>query len=247
MKPFTIKQAAVDSRTLKPKVDGLKKDTELPFSLNILTLGCWYNEFKDARDADTLRNVLYYGYQPLFDALVTKSVIGSQRATAVELLKKILDISQEFLVSYYAGEADCETAHQKIVELEPLVKKIRGLHFKTKVRNIDYNQIYPADVGGFLVKAVDHLKPDVIVGCACGSSEIVLALSGFIRVPAIMIRKSKRRLDEEALAVEEHLEVFAPIIRDSNVLCVEDFVCYGGSMSGMFQKIREFSPKTLTG
>ena len=166
-------------------LEGLQKRTnyEKPSFSSFQEWLCFAKNIKDVQQA---RHALYYGFQPLYDSLIDNSIKDPElRAKAIEALNLITSEGREFITQYYFGQAE----HKKIVELANSVGKtltqINKYFYKN--RNIDYNYIYPYTIGTFIKKFLywivesDIPMPDTIICCACGPSEITMALSGILK------------------------------------------------------------------
>ena len=181
-----------------------------------------------------LRTALYYGFQPLFDALITQPLAKTNREEAVQFIDGLIKASTQYIASYYLGEPHIEDLKQ---ELEANLHRrnwFSQASYSKKSRNIDTNNISPWDIKKFIKQYIKHVskskRPDYIIGCACGSSEIVMALAGIIEVPLGFIRKSHRRGDTTARIIPEQEAEIRKNCAGKNVLCIDDYVCSGQSL-----------------
>lgn len=200
-------------------------------------------------DVNTARHLLYYAFQPLFDLLLTEGHI--KRTEAISLLGEVTDTSKKYLTEYYLGKPDLKIVHN-------LGNKIRNYElsepvYKTKFRNIDYNGIYAKDIGRFIKRILLMVdkgkieKPDAIIGCACGSSELALPLAGVFGCEIGFIRKSKRRSDDEPLLIAEQTDVIKEMCNGKNVICVEDYIVTARSLDAIMSKVKSMGAKTVIG
>jgi adenine/guanine phosphoribosyltransferase-like PRPP-binding protein len=209
----------------------------------------WYDHALVVSNPDEARHALYYVFQPLYD-LVINGDLDKVRPKAVKALDDVMETGIEYLTGFYLENADVTIINKLAERVGPVLKDIRGYRYKD--RNVDRNDIYPEDIGKFLHLYLEKIsqdgksKPDVIVGCACGSSEIAMALAGIIGAKLVFARKSKRRCDEHAIIVDEHEKQMAAV-KKKKVLVVEDYVCTAGSLYEVVKKVREFEPKSVHG
>ena len=118
---------------------------------------------------------------------------------------------------------------------------------------MDYNGIYPEDINLFLRKFLEHVidgkipAPEYVVGCACGSSEIVMPLAGVLGADLGFIRRSHRRGDMEPRIVDEQEPAIREGVEGSDTVCVEDYVCSSRSLFEVMKQVREYNPSVIFG
>lgn len=204
-------------------------------------------------DPDRMRNALYYGFQPLMDALLSDRLMDSQRPIAIETFNAIIQTSINYLVSYYKGRPDLSLVTARIEEIRQHLARLEEVPYKLKFRNVDHNQIFPKHIHRFLIESIEHILdeqlilPDYIVGAACGSSELAMPFAGILETPIGFIRMSKRRDDREPLVVEEQEREIKIGSTTKNVLCIEDFVCTGKSLQGIMKRVRDYKAANVKG
>ncbi len=207
------------------------------------------------QDSDKLRNALYYGFQPIFDLLVSDNPhsLGEKRKTALSFLDKIISLSRKYLHGYYSGNPNIKDTHQDLASLALDVTTLANIPYTTKSRNIDRNSIYPRDIHYFLIHYIravldnKFIYPQCVVGSACGSSEIVLALAEVFDIPVGFMRMSERRKDKSIKIIEEYHARFQETICERHVVCVEDYVCTGRSLQVVMDKVKTYDPAALIG
>ncbi len=213
----------------------------------------WARASRELRDPDRARNALYFGFQPLYDSLVDESVPDSQRGTTVNVLNKLIATGVEFLTGYYTGKPDTRIFTDGIRGIQDGIASLDGLPYRTKFRNVDFNGIYPKDILSFLKQYLEHalgkesFVPGYVVGCACGSSEVVMPLAGLLGTDLGFIRRSYRRGDDAPRIVKEHEPVIKERCRGEKVVCVEDYVCTGRSLGKVMEKVASFGASSLEG
>lgn len=213
----------------------------------------WFKELKSVRSADMARNRLYYGFQPMYDALISGSAAGSQRPKAVRCLQSIVNSSVEFLTSYYLGKPDLGIVRDLAEQIESDKSLPVEVGYTTKFRNIDSNQIFPRSVHGYLVDCIGRIvkreieRPTLVIGCACGSSEIAMPLAGMLGCGLSFIRRSKRRGDDDPLVLSEHEHGIRTAAKDNVVFVVEDYVCSGGSIKRVMEKMVAYGASKVYG
>ncbi|GEM_PF-2544685 len=213
----------------------------------------WCKSIKDVKDIDKARSVLYFGFQPLYDALINDRNLDGRRHLAVEACDRIVTTGTEFLTGYYLGQPNVKLVNELGSDLKDHMEKIDDSEFRIKFRNVDYNGITPEGILSFLKQFVDYsLKdgsfiPDYVVGCACGSSEVVMPLAGIFGSDIGFIRRSYRRGDDDPIIVDEHEPIIKERTHDKNVACVEDYICTSASLRKVMQKVRSFHPSDVRG
>lgn len=211
----------------------------------------WYDLASKVKSVDLGRHLLYYIFQPVFDALSNGWVKENDREKVIEALDKIISTSKKYYADYYLKKADTGDIKKLAKEIKPIILKIERYYFKQ--RNIDYNNIFPEHIGKFLASFIDHLEnkkiqyPDTIIGCACGSAEIAMSLSGLLHIPLEFIRKSKRRDDEEPVLIEEQKNRIIQNCKGKKLLIIEDYVVTGRSMESVSQLCDKFGSKSIQG
>lgn len=239
------------------RLDGVKLDyatTYGQYDIDAHSFPSWLKFAKSLSDPDAIRNCLYYGFQPLYDCLVQGDVNDGIRPSALKVLDNIIDTNTRFLLSYYFGDPNVEIFKNGINKMEMDVNNFGDhTYYRKKARNVDRNQIYPKDIHSFMVNFLGHAIdnklciPDYVVGCACGSSEVAMPLAGTLGVGLGFLRKSKRRSDYEVLVVKEQERVIRKNSLDKDVVCVEDYVCTGGSIDGVMRKVAEYNANSVSG
>lgn len=245
-------EALVESRKALDNVnlDSARSYTE--DNIGFRNFGEWANAACKTHDPDKIRNILYFGFQPLFDALISDSDLDGQRSQAVNALDELVALSKHFLTSYYQGEPDLDYFKATIPDVAGEMEKVPA-QFATKFRNVDYNEIFPRNILQFLKNLLDHViigrfkSPEYIIGCACGSSEIALPLAGILGTEVDFIRRSFRRGDTSPRIIEEHDNRLRANIRGKRVLCVDDYTCTTESLYRIMQRARDCKPQIVRG
>lgn len=208
----------------------------------------WGEKAARVSDPDQTRLLLYFGFQPLYDVLIESLVKEKERTPAVKALNEIIKSGIAYLTGYYTGRPDPKSfaaAAQGVSDLLP------DAMYKTKARNIDQNHISANDVLMFLRKFATAVqdgsvqRPDVVVGCACGSAEIAMPLAGVLGAKLKFMRRSHRRYDTDARILKEHQRHIG--LQGKNVLVVEDYVVSGASLGTVMKKVLELGASTVTG
>lgn len=216
----------------------------------------WYAHTLKLQDPDKIRNALYYGFQPTFDLLISDQIndeLKNRREAALLLLEKITFLSRRYLYSYYAGQPDTARVHEDLSSLASQVTTLADVLYRKKERNIDNNTIYPPDIHSFLVTYLTQVLdqkieyPQVIVGAACGSSEVALSLAEIFGIPVTFMRMSKKREDTSIKVVREHRAIFREIIPERDVTCVEDYVCTRRSLKEVMKETKTYHPASILG
>lgn len=214
----------------------------------------WRDYANRVIDPDKARGVLYYGFQPLYDALLENRFPSeSSRKVGLDVLDKIVGVSKRFLLSYYTGRPDVSEIQEMAVDLKEPVGELRDVRYITKFRNVDSNGIFPDTILNFVRRFLKEAKegrlvvPDYVVGCACGSSEIALLISQMVQSGVGFIRKSKRRGDQNPRVIEEQREQIRRGVEGKDVLCIEDYICTQGSLRRVMEACNEFNPRILQG
>lgn len=214
----------------------------------------WAEKARKVADLDLVRNALYYGFQPLYDALISsKAFQDGDRRVAMDALTDLISIGTAYLTGYYTGEPNLLQFQEGIGALSASFERLENVPYRIKSRNIDCNGIYPQDILAFLRQFLEYTAstksavPETIVGCACGSSEVVMPLAGILNINLEFIRKSSRRGDDAPCIIPEHDSTLAEHIHQKNVLCVEDYVCTGQSLYRVMEKVRGYRATTVRG
>jgi len=212
----------------------------------------WARFAGSVNDPDQIRNAIYYAFQPLYDALV-RGEGGSRRAGAVDALSSLTRLGVKYLTGYYRGEPDVKLFRNELEQIGPQMKQLSSVRYETKFRNVDRNGINPAGIHSFLRQLLENALdgktkvPDYVIGCACGSSEIVMPLSGILEVDLGFIRRSHRRGDDDPVIVPEHKQGLRAGSEGKNVLCVEDYVCTATSLSKVMERARSYGAASVAG
>lgn len=197
--------APIQLRTLDARLKHLsqvKLDGARAYGVNALgatSFGQWARAAKDLRDPDMIRNAIYYGFQPLYDALIA----GNGREGALRALDHVVSLGTTFLTGYYTGQPDDKAFREGMKPLISQIETLEPIRYRTKFRNIDNNGISTRGILLFLQQMLtatldgEVTSPDYVVGCACGSSEIVMPLAGIMGVELGFIRRSHRRGDDD--------------------------------------------------
>lgn len=248
-------KVATKSQELVKRLDGavIKK----PYSYNHLDIvtsnfAGMFSAAAEVQDPDKARLFLYYIFQPMFDSLVDRTVVDSERGKALDSLRKITHIGTQYLVSYYTGEPEPRLIRGLAEELKTSSVSDRT-PFKIKFRNVDYNAIFPEDILGFLRAYAEQadlgkvLLPDVVIGAACGASEVAMPLAGIMGAEIHFIRRSHRRGDTSPKVIKEQEEQIKKAVEGKSVVCVEDYVCTGESLSRILKLAKSYGAAELQG
>lgn len=250
--------------TIEQKLKQLAKAKHQSSTYSCSTVPCtsfheWYNYTSSLKDPDALRTALYYGFQPLYDALITNQeqffdgFSRLNRAAAHHLLEGITSLTSSYLESYYMGKPKPQLVSQELPSFSHDIEALADVLYKTKSRNIDTNTIFPDTIHRFLVMYLTALldkkvnAPEYIVGSACGSSEIALSLGRMLGVPIGFMRMSKRRQDSAVKIIKEHEPFFRMFVAGKQVTCIEDYVCTKKSLKEVMSKTKHYSPASVTG
>ncbi len=167
---------------------GTKRYDESALGCN--TFPMWADYVQSVREPDQARNALYYGFQPLFDALVDNGIGNGARPVAVRLLDELVHYGSDFLTGYYTGEPDVEGFKAAVKRLKLGMRQLADVPYRTKFRNIDHyeSEAMQQDILYFLRRFLEEnldgkVKQDYIIGCACGASEIVMPLAKLAGMP----------------------------------------------------------------
>lgn len=201
------------------------------YSIPSRDFGEWIDFAQGLDNADKVRAALYYVFQQLYDALIDGS-IREERAIALSALEKTVKVSSDYLVGYYLGKPDIPEFKRSLGDISELSLLGRVAYYK-KFRNLN-NDGFVNMVACFfhefiklVVKGKLH-KPNYVIGCACGSSEVVMPLAKMLGIDMGFIRMSKNRYDVAPKIIQEQEEDIRNKVKGSVVVCVEDIVCYGG-------------------
>lgn len=204
------------------------------------TFSGWLDKLRTVSDPDEARFVLYYGFQPLYDALLEGRVEQTQRASATEALAEIIESGIKYLTGYYLGSPNVATIRALNRKLSKLLPDCA---YETKFRNVDYNGVTAHSIHTFLSEVISRVLSeslpafDSVVGCACGAAEVVMPLAGVFGVPLHFLRRSWRRGDDSPRIIEEH----ASQLHDGLgvAVCVEDYVCSGKSLGRVMKHVKK--------
>lgn len=230
------------------KVDLINANSYTISDLDINSFKNWCKVASNTNNQDKARNLLYYGFQPLYDLLVDNIINGDDRKKAILVLDEIINISTKFLSSYYIGEPDTSILKVGLSNISPLFDNLDGYTFFMKNRNIDINKIHSQNILNFIRDFLDCnldgkvSSLDYFVGCACGSSEIVMSLSGITGTPLSFLRYSKRRRDNKVKMIKEQKSDIKKNILNKKVGVFEDFVCTRKSLMNVLNEVQKFSP-----
>ncbi len=221
--------------------------------LDINSLKDWCQITSNINNPDKARNLTYYGFQPLYDLLVNNIISDKDRKNAIKSLNEIVKISVDFLGGYYIGEPDTSILRKNSSKLSLLSKEFDNYNFYKKDRNIDNNQIYPQNILDFIRNFLDCsldekiLPLDYFVGCACGTSEIIFALSSITDTELGFLRYSKRRKDNKVKIIKEQESKIKKNILNKKVGCFEDIVCTGKSLKKVLEEVQKFGANYIKG
>ncbi len=212
------------------------------------TFAEWLSKLQAVSDPDEARFVLYYGFQPLYDALLEGRVNQAQRTNATAALAAILESGTKYLTGYYLGDPNVATIRALSRKLPNLLPDCA---YETKFRNVDYNGVTAHSIHTFLLEIVsrvlDESLPafDSVVGCACGAAEVVMPLAGIFGTPLHFLRRSWRRGDDSPRVIEEH----ASLLHDGLgvAACVEDYVCSGKSLGRVMKHVKKCGATEVIG
>ncbi|MCM2325615.1 MAG: phosphoribosyltransferase [Candidatus Woesearchaeota archaeon] len=224
--------------------------------LNVDSFKEWSKKVLTLNDPDMIRTALYYIFQPLFDRLVETPgpFNDSTRPKAIESMRQIYDISKNYLSDYYLGKPNIKAFRQNI---GPFAKTIAWLdeetRYHTKYRNMSNGALTPSEVQSFILQYGEAIldgkliHPDLIIGIACGASEIAFASAPLLYSSFELIRFSKRRYDDSIKLIPEiHYDLPARI-KSNNITVVEDFVCTARSLNNVLKDIERYKPSKLIG
>lgn len=223
-------------------------------NVDISNFAEWIKYARGLSDPDMIRNCLYCGFQPLYDALIGRKVHGQVRDLAVRSLGEIVSTNLSFLVGYYTGRPNLAVFREGIDKVgSDLIRLDGSVPYRTKSRNIDDNKIYPKNVLSFLKQFLAHAIadkidiPGYVVGCACGASEIAMPLAGILGVDVEFLRMSIRRHDPEVRVISERESTIRSGVENRNVVCVEDYACRGESLARVMEKVVEYGASSVLG
>lgn len=214
----------------------------------------WYRAAKNLTHPDQIRNALYYGFQPLYDALVKDdAALDGKRQAAVTVLDNIIDMSVNFLTSYYTGEPDVSAYQEDMRKLEDQMDVLQGVPYQTKSRNVDTKSIYAPHIKLFLQQFLEHAikgqlsLPDYVLGNACGASEVAMPLAGILQTDVGFLRKSQARPDKRLRVIAEQEESIREHVNGRSVLCVEDYVDSGQSLEAVMERAHAYGAVSIIG
>ncbi len=212
----------------------------------------WIRSFQGTDSPDELRNILYYGFQPLYDSLADGEVLPEDRQEAVRALDALTSLGAQYLAGYYLGEPDAAGLKCGIADLEPAFDRLSRTHYWTKERNLD-TRLFPHHVHAFLTSYLSAVQeertvpPAYIIGSACGASEIAMALGGLLGTDVGFMRYSKRREDRRVYVIPEQEPALASGCAGAPVLAVEDCVCTGASLARIMARAVGAGASSVTG
>jgi hypothetical protein len=214
----------------------------------------WLDYAVSVTNPDEARNALYFGFQPLFDCLLRNELIDGERQVASEVLDNLVNIGREYLTGYYSGKPDTSRLRKNLENLAPEIRKFNfSAEYRTKSKNIDRNGIYPPGILLFLKRFLEETVgkrityPDYVIGCACGSAEIAMPLSGLLDVNLGFIRRSHRRGDDYPKIIPEHLISMTNSVKNKHVVCIEDYVCTCNSLRMVMERTMELGARNVLG
>lgn len=214
----------------------------------------WVDYAQSMTDPDAVRNALYYGFQPLYDALLSNKVnLDGTRTSAIDACNTLMRTGVEYLTTYYTGEPNIDLFKVAVEKVAPVFEQLERVEYYKKSRNLDSNRIYPTDVHHFLIRFLRSVIvgktvfPDYIIGCACGSSEMAMSLAGLLEVDIGFIRRSHRRGDNEPRVVIEHEPLLKSNSKGKHVLCMEDYICSGNSLKKVMTRVEGYKPACVYG
>ncbi|HLD42205.1 MAG TPA: phosphoribosyltransferase [archaeon] len=231
-------------------LDGTKRFTHGDFKAESFLE--WLEISESLDNPDLARSAIYFGFQPMLDALIAGGK-GFDREKALSILDGIINIGTAFLSGYYSGKPDLDYFRESIKSLRPATEGAGEIKYTKKFRNVDQNQIYPKDIKTFIETFLDKCLdrslavPDYIVGCACGSSEIAMPLAGILGKELGFIRRSYRRGDDQPRIVKEHESAIRRSSSGKTVLCMEDYICTGLSLKRVMTRVRGYGAREVIG
>lgn len=207
-------------------------------SVRASTFEEWARWAGSLRNPDSMRNGLYYGFQPVYDLLISEQdgalrMRIEDRQMALAALNGIVDATREYLAGYYRGMPNTAMAAARIRQLAPAVSGFGpAAEYIKRDRNIDKPLLglTPGRVLSFTRQLAEHIAdgeinmPDCVVVAACGASEIGLAVGGILGIDVGFMRRSKKRGDRDVRTIREHEPELERMLRGKTVLCVEDLV-----------------------
>jgi hypothetical protein len=215
------------------------------------TFGSLASGLESVESPEVARHLLYHSVQAAFDLLADSRQLGDgQRHSVRKVLSDLTAANASYLRSYYIdGSPDIGIAKSA----SSVARQLEPHPYWHKRRNIDYNQIYPDDIGRFLDGAILSIGsgklrlPGVVVAAACGSTEAAMPLADLVGADLMFVRMSKRRHDESPIVLPEDAEMLSSVCKGRDALVVEDFVCSGRSIKSIMGLVSGLSVASVTG
>jgi len=207
---------------------------------------------KKSSEPDAVRHGIFYLWQPLFDGLFWEPS-GERRERALGLLDSLTAVGRTFLSGYYQGSPQNAVFNEWLEASESDLAAIDGMSYRRRQRNLDrFDDPYmptPDDVLVFLRKllqtAGDGIEiPDYIIGCACGATEIAMALAELLECNLGFVKFSK---DSGLKVVPEHVTAINENTAGKKVISVEDIVRSGENMAMVMRYLDPYGPSSLIG
>lgn len=256
-----VKKLTFSSDSLGEKIDNLKKHRRSHTNANLKRFISFKDVIEESQNVDNVdqaRHILYYIFQPLFDSIINNKILNNKnrinyllRKRALWALDEVIKDGREFLSGFYLGNTNIELIKNLGKKIGHIVTKIEYYYYKQQ--NVETNYIYLSSIGEFIYKYITYISennlkaPDTIIGCACGSMEMVLALSGILKTEVDFIRCSKRREDPDAIMIVSHRPRIKNKCFNKNVLVIEDYVVSSNSISKVTEKCLKYKPSHIMG
>ena len=208
----------------------------------------WCSVVKKVDDVDEARRLLYYGIQPMHDAIYENDLKDGFHDKTVEVYTEMLNTGVKYLTDFYLGKPNLETIRSLAKLVAPIAENFTKYYCKK--RNTDFNGVYNSSINIFVSRFIEKFlredkAPDVILGCACGGFEMAMALAGVSNIPFEVIKYSKRRGDSRASFLPEHEERIVKAITGKSIALVDDYVCDGNSMREMLKLVHKHNPSEI--
>jgi hypothetical protein len=209
----------------------------------------WADDAKKTTNPQKARGVLYYVYQPLYDALISGEMPLSHRNEAARALAQVVETGVDYLTGFYLGKPDTRLVQKLGKDLGP---RLAELPYSSKFRNVDRNGITSKDIHLFLLNFANHFSksktrvPNFVIGCACGASEMAMPLAGLLGCQVGFMRRSHRRGDDLPKTIKEH-QALLKKMRGKTVICIEDYVCTGQSLKRVMDKAKAYGAAKVYG
>lgn len=238
------------------------------FAEDVRTWRDWYLKARSVKSDDRTRAALYYGFQALYDALLEDRVPSAIRTRSELMLDRIVGYARRFLGDLHTTGLEMDIGkNEKATKVRKQIGKIEtdamalddaGVEFKRKTRFAENPSMNATHIQGFAVNYLKQyalspnldaelLAPQAIIGCACGSFEIVQTLASLLDLQSGYIRYSPRRGDTEARMLPNQKGSIIAMIKNRNVLVVEDYVQTGGTLLQVMAEVEKYNPRSVVG